>query len=237
MTLVQFCEKGDLEGVKAALKRGDDVNTKDIYGETGLMRAVRLKHNSVVALLLNTPNWKSEDGWSALHSAVNWENIEGLKLLLSHPSITALTINQKDNYHGRTPVMLAVKMRNRLKHLEVLVADPRVDLDTTDKKGRSLEKVARDPKTRKVLAEAKQRREEKRRLNRLIRKQQRQVSNAPPSPSCSASAWRLWGRSSGRSWWRTGRSSLNTFVHPFTALLTTRRPDAEILLAEQDGIE
>jgi len=236
MTLVQFCEKGDLEGVKVALKRGDDVNTKDIYGETGLMRAVRLKHNSVVALLLNTPNWKSEDGWSALHSAVNWENIEGLKLLLSHPSITALTINQKDNYHGRTPVMLAVK-QNRLKHLEVLAADPRVDLDTTDKKGRSLEKVARDPKTRKVLAEAKQRREEKRRLNRLIRKQQRQVSNAPPSPSCSASAWRLWGRSSGRSWWRTGRSSLDTFVHPFTALLTTRRPDAEILLAEQDGIE
>ena len=142
MTLVQFCEKGDLEGVKAALKRGDDVNTKDIYGETGLMRAVRLKHNSVVALLLNTPNWKSEDGWSALHSAVNWENIEGLKLLLSHPSITALIINQKDNYHGRTPVMLAVK-QNRLKHLEVLAADPRVDLDTTDKKGRSLEKVAR----------------------------------------------------------------------------------------------
>jgi len=236
MTLVQFCEKGDLEGVKAALKRGDDVNTKDIYGETGLMRAVRLKHNSVVALLLNTPNWKSEDGWSALHSAVNWENIDGLKLLLSHPSITALIINQKDNYHGRTPVMLAVK-QNRLKHLEVLAADPRVDLDTTDKKGRSLEKVARDPKTRKVLAEAKQRREEKRRLNRLIRKQQRQVSNAPPSPSCSASAWRLWGRSSGRSWWRTGRSSLDTFVHPFTALLTTRRPDAEILLAEQDGIE
>jgi len=200
------------------------------------MRAVRLKHNSVVALLLNTPNWKSEDGWSALHSAVNWENIDGLKLLLSHPSITALIINQKDNYHGRTPVMLAVK-QNRLKHLEVLAADTRVDLDTTDKKGRSLEKVARDPKTRKVLAEAKQRREEKRRLNRLIRKQQRQVSNAPPSPSCSASAWRLWGRSSGRSWWRTGRSSLDTFVHPFTALLTTRRPDAEILLAEQDGIE
>jgi len=215
MTLVQFCEKGDLEGVKAALKRGDDVNTKDIYGETGLMRAVRLKHNSVVALLLNTPNWKSEDGWSALHSAVNWENIDGLKLLLSHPSITALIINQKDNYHGRTPVMLAVK-QNRLKHLEVLAADPRVDLDTTDKKGRSLEKVARDPETRKVLAEAKQRREEKRRLNRLIRKQQRQVSNAPPSPSCSASAWRSWGRSSGRSWWRTGRSSLNTLVRPFT---------------------
>ena len=29
MSLVEFCEKGDLDGVKAALKRGDDVNTKD----------------------------------------------------------------------------------------------------------------------------------------------------------------------------------------------------------------
>jgi len=274
MSLDQFCEKGDREGVKAALKSGTDVNTKGEYGWTGLMWAVINNHNSVVALLLNTPNidvnQKDNQGRCALHWAVTWENIEalklllnapnidvnivtnngysavhwavfkdnieGLKLLLSHPSLTALTLNQKDNDNGDTPVMWAV-VWDKLKHLEVLAADPRVDLDTTDKKGRSLEKVARDPKTRKVLAEAKQRREEKRRLNRLIRKQQRQVSNAPPSPSCSASAWRLWGRSSGRSWWRTGRSSLDTFVHPFTALLTTRRPDAEILLAEQDGIE
>ena len=142
MTLVQFCEKGDLEGVKAALKRGDDVNTKDIYGETGLMRAVRLKHNSVVALLLNTPNWKSEDGWSALHSAVNWENIDGLKLLLSHPSITALIINQKDNYHGRTPVMLAMKCK-KVNILRELVNHPSVDLDTRDGSGSSLEESAR----------------------------------------------------------------------------------------------
>ena len=69
-------------------------------------------------------------------------DIEGLKLLLSHPSLTSLTLNRKDNENGDTPVMWAVKM-NRLKHLKVLVADPRVDLDTTDKEGRSLEKVAR----------------------------------------------------------------------------------------------
>jgi len=279
MSLIQFCKDGDLERVKAALQRGEDVNTKGEYGSTGLMQAVSWKHNSVVALLLNTPNIDvnlkdntgrcalqsavhinnnegvklllnvqnidvntvDKNGWSAVHRAVFTDNIEALKLLLSHPSLTALTLNQKDNDNGDTPVKFAVSCPpdwiTQLEHLEVLAADPRVDLDTTDKKGRSLEKVARDPKTRKVLAEAKQRREEKRRLNRLIRKQQRQVSNAPPSPSCSASAWRLWGRSSGRSWWRTGRSSLNTFVHPFTALLTTRRPDAEILLAEQDGIE
>jgi len=46
MSLVELCMKGDLEGVKAALKSGADVNTKDEEGWTGLMEAVRLKHNT-----------------------------------------------------------------------------------------------------------------------------------------------------------------------------------------------
>jgi len=285
MSLEEFCKKGDMEGVQAALKRGADVNLKNNAGHTGLIWAVIYNHTSVVALLLNTPNidvnlcesktgfcalhWAvysqnnealklllnvpnidvnivTSHGWSALHIAcledrerasvrprnigglklllnvptidltivdpycgfnvVHWTvdkfySIEGLKLVLSHPSLTALTLNQKDNHYGCSPVMLAVKQhRSRLEHLEVLVADPRVDLDTTDREGRSLKKAARHPEVRKVAAKAKQRREERRRqetfniifpslndtlhrkfhyplrLNRLIREQQRQVS-------------------------------------------------------------
>ena len=56
MSLIQFCKDGDLERVKAALKSGTHVNTKDEYGQTGLTWAVSKKHNSVVALLLNIPN-------------------------------------------------------------------------------------------------------------------------------------------------------------------------------------
>ena len=56
MSLVDLCKDGDLEGVKAALQRGADVNTKDGDGFTGLIRAVRNNHNSVVELLLKTPN-------------------------------------------------------------------------------------------------------------------------------------------------------------------------------------
>ena len=82
-----------------------------------------------------------------MYWAVYENNIEGLKLLLSHPSLTALTLNQKDNDYGYTPVMLASLVCshkwNRLEHLEVLAADPRVDLDTTDKEGRSLEERSR----------------------------------------------------------------------------------------------
>ena len=65
-----------------------------------------------------------------------------LRQLLSHPGITPLTLNQKDKDYGFTPVMVAV-VKDRLEHLAELVADLRVDLDTTDKEGRTLEEVAR----------------------------------------------------------------------------------------------
>ena len=56
MSLVELCKTGDLEGVKAALKNGADVNEKDEIGRTGLMRAVHNNNNSLVELLLDTPN-------------------------------------------------------------------------------------------------------------------------------------------------------------------------------------
>ena len=87
-------------------------------------------------------NIVEKSGCGVVHWAVDIDNIEGLKLLLSHPSLTALTLNQKDKEHGITPVMLAV-ISNKLEHLELLAADLRVDLDTTDEYGRSLEEVAR----------------------------------------------------------------------------------------------
>merc|ERR1712037_853084 len=210
MSLDDFSEEENLECVKDDLQRGDDVNTKDEYGKTVLIYAVIYQHNSVVALLLNTPNidvnlksgrdeglcalhWavnesnneavklllnvpnidvnivnnsgesalhkavhrhRNEalkllldvptidvnlvkfDGKSAVHHAVSENNIEGLKLLLSHPSLTAITLNMKDKHYGETPVMLAMKLkgyRSRQVVVEVLVADPRVDLDTTDR--------------------------------------------------------------------------------------------------------
>ena len=54
MSLVELFENGDLEGVKAALQSGADVNTKCEMSWTGLMWAVEKSHNSVVELLLNT---------------------------------------------------------------------------------------------------------------------------------------------------------------------------------------
>ena len=303
---VDMCKEGDLEGVRAALQKGTDVNAKDKHGQTGLMVALSSNHNSVVELLLKSPNidvnqkdnwgscalhlaaskqniealklllnvpnidvnivdseganavhvaqyvamternvevlkllleveginvncvnnvgwsalraaaghWYTEalklllnhtsidvnivnndgqsavhhavyknnikalkllldvedidvnivnnDGQSALHTAVminidrfhnglygrehlaaHSDNIEALNLLLNHPGLTALTLNQKDNKYGQTPVMHAVNHECSSMCLEMLAADLRVDLDTTDKEGRSLEDLAR----------------------------------------------------------------------------------------------
>ena len=41
---------------------------------------------------------------------------------------------------GLTPVMLALT-RERWEHLALLAADPRVDLNATDREGRSLEEI------------------------------------------------------------------------------------------------
>ena len=113
----------------------------------------RCGNDDAVQLLLRRPdidvNIVDNKGWSALHHAVIYNNIEGLKLLLSHPSLAALTLNHKDKDYGATPVMLTVLppsqvvdsrvLYDRLEHLAMLAADPRVDLDTTDREGRSLE--------------------------------------------------------------------------------------------------
>ena len=78
MSLVELCENGDLEGVTAVLKNGADVNSKRGDDQTGLTRAVYNHHNSVVELLLKTPNidvnLKSTSGGCALRSAVNGKN-------------------------------------------------------------------------------------------------------------------------------------------------------------------
>ena len=48
---VDLCSRGDLEGVRAALQRGFDVNSK-WSRQTGLMKALQKKHIAVISLLL-----------------------------------------------------------------------------------------------------------------------------------------------------------------------------------------
>ena len=141
----QLCWKGNLEEVRAALVRGEDVNGVEarFSNQTGLMLAVMKGHNSIVRLLLEQPtldlNLSDNGGTTALHFAAQYDNAEVVRLLLFDPRQNC--VNPKDNY-GKTPVMSAMFYRQE-NALRELVSNPSVDLSTLDGRGRSLEEVAR----------------------------------------------------------------------------------------------
>ena len=130
----------------------DTMSIVDDYDDLGgaVHRAVRENNIEGLKLLLSVPNIslnivinKLNNGLrSVVHVAVERNNIEALKLLLSHPNLTS-GLNERENYEGLTPVMLALRIR-RLKHLALLAAHPRIDLDIPqDRRGRTLVEVAR----------------------------------------------------------------------------------------------
>ena len=144
-SLWELCEVGDLEGVRAALGRGEEVNQRGgRYQRTGLMVAAYRGHRSTVELLLQQPGLEvdltARDGYTALH----WACVGGqggvVARLLDHPSLTSL--NTRDD-SGSTPLMLAVSWGN-VSCVRELVGQSGVELETRDSEGRGLEEVARE---------------------------------------------------------------------------------------------
>ena len=52
--LISVAKKGDISGVKAALRAGANVNAKDKFGDTSLIWAALNRHENVVRILLNS---------------------------------------------------------------------------------------------------------------------------------------------------------------------------------------
>ena len=56
--LWQFCLVRELDKVRVALARGEDVNSRQpFFGISALMSAVREKHNSILKVLMKQPDW------------------------------------------------------------------------------------------------------------------------------------------------------------------------------------
>ena len=108
-----------------------------------LMWAARKGYNSIVRNMLDYPttdlNCSDSCGQTVLHFAAENDNVEAVQLILADQRLQ--TVNQK-NIYGLTPVMLAV-MQNNLNALRAFVANPRVDLDTVDGLGKTLEEISR----------------------------------------------------------------------------------------------
>ena len=163
-SLWQLCKEGKLAGVREALARGEDVNSKDEkYNRTALMWAMKKRDTEVVKLLLEQPtvdlNCTDKTGNTALHIAAMLANAKGVKMLLADPRLT--THNHK-SFHGSTPFMRAISASYTCRDAAVfreLVAHPSIDLDTKDICGKGLEEQSRNfPEGERIIREARQRR-------------------------------------------------------------------------------
>ena len=107
--------------MKAAIAKGEDVNSRDGKGDTALV--VLEGHNAIVKLLLETPgidvNKKTAlKDWTALHTATLRGNIEAVRLLLATKFVN---VNSKDG-KGFTALHMAA-LKNEVAIVEQILAD------------------------------------------------------------------------------------------------------------------
>ena len=136
--LWQLCEDGELHKVRAALARGENVNSSQpVFGISALMWAVREKHNSIVKVLMKQPdldvNMRDWMGLTALHWAASHYNAAAVPLLLAHPRID---VNCKSNI-GRNALFCAALYGN-VEAVRFLLTDQRSDVNNVDKDGLTL---------------------------------------------------------------------------------------------------
>ena len=140
---LQLCSDGDLEEVRAALARGEDVNSRDKNKVTGLMGTLFKAHNTVVEVLLQHPsldiNRSDCRGFTAVHWACLADNVTSLRMLLGDPRLTSVNTRI---HCGWTPLMVAVH-KGSVECVRELVRVEGVDLGTRDGKGWGLEQEAR----------------------------------------------------------------------------------------------
>ena len=138
-SIYSWCKTGHLAGVRAALARGEAVNTRGDYQSTCLMAAVCSGHEEVVALLLERPDCDvalvDGLGRTALHHACHLGRAGMVRTLVVQARAQG-SLDTKDNW-GFTPLMAAVEQGREdcARELGQLAG---VDLCTRDWRGRGL---------------------------------------------------------------------------------------------------
>lgn len=102
------CQNGEEAKVNAAIVLGVDVNTKDTYGNTGLILATSKKHENIVDILLSQPaidiNGKANKGGFPLEIAA-YNGLASVVAKLGR--MPALRGVNDQGYSGETPLSKA----------------------------------------------------------------------------------------------------------------------------------
>ena len=131
------CANGDLKGVKRALKKGADINTK--YDDVpALLSAVSFGHNDVAMYLVQNPktdvNACDVHGTTPLFWAIARDGMSGtVKALLEREDIDT---NRKPNWMGASLLHEAVVKQNYTA-VRLLSENPKTDMNVRDARGQT----------------------------------------------------------------------------------------------------
>ena len=144
-TFWQLCRHGDVEGAKAALALGADVNTKE-EDFPCLVVAVLFQNEEVVTLLLSSPaiqvNQQDHTGGTALHATSAGTSVSLARKLLNQPGVD-FTARDKS---GKTPLMRGV-MQGTVEVVEAMVNHMGLQLELRDKFGLNIKDIAKKRET------------------------------------------------------------------------------------------
>ena len=104
---IELCQKGSLQQIKDAIKKGANVNAKDDAGRTVLMQVAYVENSNleVITALIKAGadvNAKDKGGYTPLMSAASHYNATAITVLIK----AGADVNAKDN-GGQTPLMRA----------------------------------------------------------------------------------------------------------------------------------
>eukprot|EP00752_Nemacystus_decipiens_P002707 g2528.t1 len=125
MSIHEYAEAGDLEGMRMYVEAGGSVKKRDFFNNTALHRSASMGFTVITGYLLESGaevDAVANDGWTPLHLACRWGRMGAIKALVQ----AGADVN-KPTKDGRMPAeLLKIEMspRDRNEILKLLGCTP-----------------------------------------------------------------------------------------------------------------